>query len=130
MGEKAGSQRTHLVREATGGPGCYTLMKTLVLSLPLSCATLPGSASDLGLLSWCSPVVALGQLVGHWHEGQSPVFLRTQRVADPAPVDQAPFLELHEGLDENLVLVLLVQAEGLQHSRHVSKALQPAGGHK
>lgn len=35
----------------------------------------------------CSPVVGLGQLVGHGRKGQSAVFLGAQRVVDPAPVD-------------------------------------------
>lgn len=75
-----------------------------------------------------SPVVGLGQLVGHGHEGQSPVLLRAQHVVDAAPVDQAPFLALHEGLHEDVVLILSVQAESLQHSKAVGERGSPAAG--
>lgn len=48
-------------------------------------------------------------------------------MVDPAPVDQAPLLALHEGLHENVVLVLPIEAESLQHSEaRVSRVLQLA----
>lgn len=78
-------------------------------SLLLTCAPLRRQAPP----SPCSPVVGLGQLVGHGREGQSAVFLGAQRVVDPAPVDQAPLLVLHEGLHQDVVLVLPVEAERL-----------------
>lgn len=118
---------------ALSDDGCWVHYTHVCYSLQSG----PGSAPHLGfpplpsigLLNGCSPVVGLGQLVGHWHEGHSPVFLWAQHVVDPAPVDQAPFLVLHEGFHENLVLILLVQAESLQHSKlRVSKILWPAGG--
>lgn len=48
-------------------------------------------------------------------------------MVDPAPVDQAPLLALHEGLHKNVVLVLPIEAESLQHrAARVSRVLQPA----
>lgn len=75
-----------------------------------------------------SPVVGLGQLVGHRHEGQSPVFLWAQHVVDTAPVDQAPFLTFHEDPHENVVLILAVQAESLQQSKSMGEQGSPAAG--
>lgn len=125
MEEKTRSQRLHLTQEATEAPAAmvsdedgFPITSTHVCysTQPLTWGPLPFPRLGQGPLSGCSPVVALGQLVGHWHERQSPVLLWAQRVVDPAPVNQAPFLALYEGLCKNLVLILLVQAERLQHS--------------
>lgn len=63
----------------------------------------------------------MGQLVGHWQEGQRAVLLRPEQMMDAAAVDQTPLPETDEDLAQQLLLVLTVHVEGLRRARQVSR---------
>lgn len=62
----------------------------------------------------CVPEVGLGQLVGHWQDGQRTVLLRPKRLIDTTAVDQTPLPALNEHFAQQLLVILAVQLEGLR----------------
>lgn len=56
----------------------------------------------------CVPEVGLGQLVGHWKDGQRTVLLRPKRLIDTTAVDQTPLPALNEHFAQQLLVILAV----------------------